>query len=172
MITQPDAEHTLMTAKELADHTGIALSVIYAARTGGFPMPARQATPAEFHAWLAQGVKRDAAGSIDHYDALRTPKELIGAAKVARSYFFSARRCGFQLDATGRNTVRAFRAWLQAHPDFRAEHGYGRAAHKRKGKTPEKCADALKLPSGMRLSANPPPLRPRPLSGLPSAPKA
>lgn len=156
MIQTPDQEHTLMTAKELAEHTGIPLSVIYAARTGGFPMPGRQATPGELHAWLAQGAKRGTDG-IDHYDVLRTPKELIGAAKVSRSFFFSARRCGFPLDSTGRSTVRMFRAWLVAHPDFRAEFGFNRRI--RKGRTPEKVADALRLPSSMRLPINPQSLR-------------
>lgn len=163
MIQPPDKKNALMTAKELADHIGLSVSVIYAARSRGFPMPGRQATPAELHAWLAQGVRRD-AGSLDHYDALRTTKELIAAARVSRSFFFSARRCGFPLDGTGRSTVRAFRAWLLAHPDFRAEHGYGRK--NKKGRAPEKCADAARLPSCMRLAANPPALRARLRSGL------
>lgn len=158
MIIPPDKEHTLMTAKELADHTGIALSVVYAARSGGFPMPGRQATPAELHAWLAQGSRKDKDGGLDYYDALRTPCELIGAAKCSRGFFFSARRCGFPLE-NGKSTVRAFRAWLSAHPDFRAEHGYNRRV--RKGRTVEKCGDLARLPSSQRLAANPPPLRPR-----------
>lgn len=162
MIIPPNREDTLMVAKELADATGIPLSVIYAARSGGFPMPGRQATPNELRAWLAAhpaGARHeDAASAVDYYDALRYPAQLIAAARVARSFFYSARRCGFRLDADGRSTVRAFRAWLVAHPDFRAEHGYNRRI--RKGRTVEKCGDKHRLPSDCRLKANPPPIRP------------
>lgn len=162
MILPPNRDDTLMVAKELADATGVPLSVIYAARSGGFPMPGRQATPNELRAWLAahpSGAHHaDAASAIDFYDALRHPKDLAAAARVSRSYFFSARRCGFPLDATGRSTVRAFRAWLSSHPDFRAEHGYARRI--RKGRTVEKCGDHHRIPSDCRLTPNPPALRP------------
>lgn len=164
MILSPEPDDTLMTVKELADATGIPAAIIYAARSGGFRMPGRQATPNELRAWLAAHPAgapvrtTDAATAIDHYDALRTPKGLIAAARVSRSFFFAARRCGFPLDSTGRSTVRAFRAWLVAHQDFRAEHGFGRRI--RKGRTVEKCGDHARLPSDSRLPANPPPLRP------------
>lgn len=148
IILKPEKNDVLMTVKELAEHTGIPIPVIYAARSAGMPFPGRQATPNELNAWLAKGVQRNTDG-IDYYDALRYPCELIVAAKCSRSYYFAAVRAGFPRDESKRSTVRAFRAFLVAHPDFRCDPYFNRKNPK--GRTLEECGNLAKLPTSDRL---------------------